>query len=581
MKLIEALGILRQERQPGAPLVRVHLVTGFTPLYLQTFLEAHLLQAVPASRPQFQTGLYGDFWGNLDKLETEDAEIGVVISEWGDFEPRLGLRSLGSCAPGVHREVVAHARARAAQFLEIVGRAAQSRPVVICFPTLPFPAIDFRPFRQAGELELELRESVASLALQVARFPNVRVVSSQYLDRVSPLRERHDAKAELTAGFPYRLPHASLLAEAVTRLIQPPTTKKGLITDLDNTLWSGILGEVGVEKISWDMEHGSHIHGLYQRLLHSLAESGVLIGIASKNDSRLVEQALDRQDLVLPRNLLFPVEAHWGAKSESVGRILKVWNIAPDAVVFVDDSPTELAEVQARHPAMNCVPFPANDPNATIELFERLRDNFGKSTLSEEDKIRLASLKAAHMRIEHAGGPAAGTTPEEFLAQAEGELSFSTAKEPFDQRAFELINKTNQFNLNGKRFTDTSWRSYLRDPESILLVASYRDKYGPLGKIAVAAGKRRGTQLHIDVWVMSCRAFSRRIEHAMLREVFERTGVEQLNFDFEATPKNGPIRDFLASMFGVEPKSDSRLLRERFLQTVPKTFHRVLETVSG
>src|SRR6185295_4898361 len=104
-----------------------------------------------------------------------------------------------------------------------------------------------------------------------------------------PLATRLDVKSYVATGFPYRVVHASVLADLLARLLQPPVPKKGIITDLDNTLWLGILGEDGPGGVSWDLDHKSHMHGLYQQLLHSLAEAGTLIAAASKADPSVVE----------------------------------------------------------------------------------------------------------------------------------------------------------------------------------------------------------------------------------------------------------------------------------------------------
>ena len=134
----------------------------------------------------------------------------------------------------------------------------------------------------------------------------------------------------------------------------------------------------------------------------------------------------------------------------------------------------------------------------------------------------MESLRASAAIAEASKGE--GYTPERFLQEAGGKLSISFIKEPLDARALELINKTNQFNLNGKRHTEASWHQYLSDPDVFLMLASYEDKFGPLGKIAVMAGRAENGELAIDHWVMSCRAFSRRIEHGCLQRVFEKFG---------------------------------------------------------
>ena len=148
-----------------------------------------------------------------------------------------------------------------------------------------------------------------------------------------------------------------------------------------------------------------------------------------------------------------------------------------------------------------------------------LRDVFGKTAISSEDGIRLESIRSSHAVA--GASQAAGYTPERFLQEARGKITISFAKDPLDPRALELINKTNQFNLNGKRHTEASWRQSLSDPESFLMLVSYEDRFGPLGKIAVVTGKLRGDILDIHEWVMSCRAFSRRIEYGCLLAVPE------------------------------------------------------------
>ena len=112
-------------------------------------------------------------------------------------------------------------------------------------------------------------------------------------------------------------------------------------------------------------------------------------------------------------------------------------------------------------------------------------------------------------------------------------------------------------------------------------MASYRDKYGPLGKIAVIAGRKERRTLHVDTWVMSCRAFSRRIEHHCIEELFERHEIEEIVFYFEWTPQNGPIQEFLAELLGGSPVAQGRLTRNCFAERRMKTFHKVLETANG
>ena len=242
-------------------------------------------------------------------------------------------------------------------------------------------------------------------------------------------------------------------------------------------MWSGIAGEVGPENVSWDMASHSHLHALYQKLLASLSEHGTLVGIASKNDPKVVAQAFEREDILIRPEQVFPVEVHWNAKSGSVSRILETWNIAADSVIFVDDSPMELAEVAAAHPGIECILFPKNDYVAGLAMLRRLRDLCGKERLSSDDALRLESIRqGAAFRVQ----AAAAATPESFLAQAEAALTFDfgCAGEP---RVLELVNKTNQFNLNGRRYTEADWRNVTSQPGAVVVSVNLRRQIRAFG----------------------------------------------------------------------------------------------------
>ena len=315
------------------------------------------------------------------------------------------------------------------------------------------------------------------------------------------------------------------------------------------------------------------MHGLYQKLLGSLADSGTLIAVASKNDPAVVRQAFDRPDLLLRTDQVFPIEVHWNAKSGSVTRILETWNIAADSVIFVDDSPMELAEVAAAHPGIECVLFPKNDYAAGLAMLRHLRDRCGKERVSKDDALRLESIRQGAAFREQVSD---GAAPESFLRDINAVVTFDFAagNEP---RVFELVNKTNQFNLNGRRYTEADWRKLVSGPGAVLAAIRYEDKFGPLGTIAVLAGQVDGNCLNVEAWVMSCRAFARRIEHQTLKLLFESAGVSEMQFSFAPTAKNGPTREFFAAVLGEEPQSDFRLTRSEFEEKCPNLYHEVRE----
>jgi predicted enzyme involved in methoxymalonyl-ACP biosynthesis len=302
---------------------------------------------------------------------------------------------------------------------------------------------------------------------------------------------------------------------------------------------------------------------------------------------------------------------HWGPKSESVTRILTAWNVSADDVVCVDDSPMDLAEIKAVHPGAECLSFPRENPQATYELLERLRDLFGKDKISQEDGLRAASLRTNAV-LEHELQQLSPEASGDFIRQIGGTLTLSLEKQPLDSRSLELVNKTNQFNLNGRRFQEAEWRTLLNAPGAVFVAASYRDKYGPLGKIAVIAGdlvndcsqcgaealpdpeganphhRTTGSgdsagkcRLCIRTWVMSCRAFSRLIEYECVQWLFAKLDVEELEFDFMQTARNTPLRNFLQQVRNAPPEPHCRLSRAQFMQNCPPLSHSIEESANG
>jgi FkbH-like protein len=578
MTLLDALKIVKQPCPENAAHLVVSLACGFTPLHMETFLGAWLRRNFPAVRVEIRTGLFGDLEGNLERLPDALTDAVAAVIEWPDIDPRLGIRNLGGWRATDLSDILNCAERRIVHLEQVLRCLARGVICVCSLPTQPLPPLFPHRPHQSGAMELRLRQLVAGLGAAVAESPHVRVVSAQELEETSPSRDRLNVRSEILSGFPYTLPHASALARLLADLIHDPVPKKGLITDLDDTLWSGVLGEVGVDNVSWGLEGNSLGQGLYQQLLASLASTGVLIAVATKNDAALVDRAFERKDLLLAKSQIFPFEVHWSRKSASVERILKTWHIAADSVVFVDDSAMEVAEVQAAFPEIECRLFPKNDAAALWTLLRELRALFGKSLPLEEDTLRLDSIRRSALAQD--AEALAGDSPEAFLKEARGvvELCYGRTADP---RSFELINKTNQFNLNGRRIGESEWIRYLSEDDSFLLSVHYEDKYGRLGKIATMLGKCQAHRLVIDFWVMSCRALSRRIEHQCLKYLFDNVGAKDLVFDYRPTERNGPLREFFAQMIGSAPLTPVVISRETFETRSPVLVHRTEERLNA
>jgi FkbH-like protein len=570
VKITEALRIV-QATVADAPPFNVTLACGFTPLHLRAFLNAHLQLALPDRAVRLKEGLYGDLCGTLERLGEGDGV--VVVIEWPDLDARLDYRNAGAWRRESVASIVENTALALDRMKTAVGRIPSGTPVALALPSLPIAPIFSAPGWQSPEAELLLNSALLRFAAELARDGRVRVVSRERLAQESPWETRFDLKSDLKAGLPYTIKHADELAALLAKTLVPPAPKKAVISDLDDTMWKGIVGDEGPENVQWDLHGDAQIHGLYQKMLGSLSDNGTLVGVASKNDPAVVAKTFERSDMILRPEQVFPIEASWNAKSGAVKRILETWNIAADSVIFVDDSPMELAEVAAQHPGIECVLFPKQDAVAALQMLRKLRDLCGKDKVSSDDLLRLESIRQGAAFREQAEG---GSAPDSFLEQAQAVVTFdfSAAAEP---RTLELVNKTNQFNLNGRRWAPADWHKETSRDRSLTVAVSYEDKFGPLGTIAVAKAKFHGEGLLVDTWVMSCRAFSRRIEHQTLRLLFETGGVDEIGFAFEPTAKNGPTQEFFASLLGETPKTEFRLTKSQFDEHCPALYHEVRE----
>jgi FkbH-like protein len=572
VKFAEALSLARQGPTDGLPF-EVNLACGFTPLHLATFLHACLQQALPTRRVELRTGTYGDLAGTLEALADTGAQATAIAIEWPDLDSRLGYRQLGGWGPDQAADAAKTVRFSLDRIARAIAALPASNRVAISLPTLPPAPIFHTPGRQASKLELALLHDLFEFAELIAGRANTFVVNPHRLAGASSPDDRFDFRSELFGNLPYTVAHADSVAAALSNLIRPPEPKKGLITDLDDTLWYGILGDVGPDGIAWDLASHRSVHGIYQQQLAALADEGILLAIASKNDLVAVKKVFERKTLLLPSEKVFPMEIHWSAKSGSIDRILATWNISADSVVFVDDSPMELAEVKQAHPDIECLLFPKSDYGAAYRFFQQIRDLFGKPRVSDEDRLRMDSIRqgAAFRGAARESGEAS----DEFLRSMQAIVTLEFQADSSDERLLELVNKTNQFNLNGRRYTQADWNRQMAEPGAFLMAVSYADKFGPLGKIGALLGRWSGGALRVHSWVLSCRAFARRIEHQTLAALLGRFPASEIRFAFAATAKNTPSQEFFASLLGERPAGEFTLSRAVFQEKCPPLYHAV------
>jgi FkbH-like protein len=220
---------------------------------------------------------------------------------------------------------------------------------------------------------------------------------------------------------------------------------------------------------------------------------------------------------------------------------------------------------------LHAVPFPHDDAGL-LPFLDELRRLFGKRAATIEDDLRRASSRQAGAYRTAAAD--ATDRFEEFLSQVDGTIDVGFGERHL-RRALDLLNKTNQFNLNGRRYTQAALQRALRDRDQELVAVAYEDRFGPLGVIAALLIERQADALVVESWAMSCRALARRIEDHTLQQLFTRFDVAAITFEFAETERNAPLREFLETVAGQELVAPVRIEREWFDRHRRRLVHRV------
>lgn len=368
----------------------------------------------------------------------------------------------------------------------------------------------------------------------------------------------YDRRLELLAALPYShrflAEAASLLARAIRLATRAPI--KAVVLDADGTLWGGAVGELGPGGV--DLGPGPAAAYLdFQRFLVALHGDGVLLTLCSKNLEEDVWAAFDRPDMVLRREHLSAWRIGWRPKREAIAELAEELGIGVDAVVFVDDNPAELAEAGAALPALTVVPMPA-DPVRWREVASAAA--FDRPHASEDDRQRSRRIA----QDQHRARLRTAMSPEEYLREL-GVWAVCRRPAPADlSRLAQLLARTNQMNLNGRRLFEPELASLLTSPAHEMRLIEAGDSCGDYGQVGVFVLGIAGGQADLEVFALSCRALGRAVERMMLAEAFavaDQRGVPGITATVTELPRNEPARAFFAALGCAEPGVAAALTR--------------------
>lgn len=321
--------------------------------------------------------------------------------------------------------------------------------------------------------------------------------------------------------------------------------KKAFNLDLDNTLWGGIVGDDGPENIEIGQETSlAQTYSEFQEYLKLHKQLGVLLTINSKNDEQNAYLGLARPDSVLHKDDFVSIKANWNPKSINLSETAKELNLLPESFVFVDDNPAERAIIEDQIQGVST-------PN--IGEVEHYIQNIDRAGYFEVTSLSDDDLKRTEMYMENAkrqSEQALFDNYEDYLKSLEMQGEIQNFAPMYMSRIAQLTNKSNQFNLTTKRYSQTEIEAAAADKDRITLYGKLGDKFGDNGVVSVVIGRIDGEkkdELHMELWLMSCRVLKRDMEYAMMDELVARAkqaGIKKIVGYYYPTAKNAMVKDF-------------------------------------
>jgi len=358
---------------------------------------------------------------------------------------------------------------------------------------------------------------------------------------------------------------AALFADVLGRQLGAIRGKarKCLVLDCDNTLWGGVIGDDGLENIkvgSGSAEGESYL--AVQRLALDLRARGILLAVCSKNFEATARGPFrDHPDMLLRECDIASFQANWTDKPSNLEAIAEDLSVGIESLVFLDDNSAERAQMREALPLVAVPELPA-DP-ALYPLYLSAAGYFEAISYSAEDGARAQSYAANASRAEV---KAKVRDLGDYLSALDMELGISGFDAAGRARIAQLINKSNQFNLTSRRYTEMEVRAMENDPSLITLQARLNDKFGDFGMISVVIARPvtgDETVIEIDSWLMSCRVLGRRVEEGMLDALVGRAraaGKSAIRARYVPSAKNGMVSEFFDNLgferVGQEPDGE-------------------------
>ena len=425
----------------------------------------------------------------------------------------------------------------------ILGFTSSHKDVPIFVSSLDIPSKKIQPYISA-----RIERKAETYWLDVLAENNIPVLDVKELAANIGRDKFYSSRMWYLGSIPYSMTGEKAIAEEMSNALNAIKGRRAkcIVLDLDNTLWGGVIGEDGIGGIELSTAKEGSRYRDFQKRIKNIKEEGAILAVVSKNN---MEDAMDginnHPDMILREKDFVAIKANWEPKPVNIGELAKELNIGLDSFVFIDDNPIEREAVKTALPQVIVPEFPKD--TAYLEKFaiEIGKKYFPTLKLTKED-----TQKTEQYQIEHKRSELKREAPslEDYLKSLEMKLTIREITEEDVSRAAQLTQKTNQFNLTARRYTESDIRRMKADENYRIWIGELEDKFGSYGKVILAIVRLEPEhRAVIDTFLMSCRVMGRNVETDFLRHIeqsLKDEGIKEIIGEYIEAPKNKVVKEF-------------------------------------
>lgn len=382
------------------------------------------------------------------------------------------------------------------------------------------------------------------LASEIKNIPNVAILN--YNDLASRFGKDRWSDSELfySVRNPIILTAMPILAKEIFKFINSFLKPhiKCIVTDLDNTLWGGIIGEDGISGIKLGQEYPGNEYMAFQEFLLQMRSLGIILAINSHNNlNDAIEVFNKHPNCVLKISDFTSYKINWENKDINLFEIAKEINIGLDSMIFIDDNIAECELIRRSFPKVKVIHLkgsPANFPKLILD-----EGNYFSNKLTDEDKRRADIYKFENKVCQEYSST---KYFEEFIKNLEIEISFEKANSNSILRITQLTQRTNQFNLTTKRYSESEINQICRYKNKNIFCIKLKDKFGYYGIVGVIIINSKNKCCIISDFLMSCRIIGRKIEDiaiSFIKNFAYKSGANKLIGIYIPSKKNSLVKD--------------------------------------